>query len=360
MSSRRNRFFALTLLSLLVFTSCAAWGAPENHIFFVVGDGLGPEHEELGSYYLTGSPDSLEFHSFPYTGGILTASADSAVTDSAASATAYATGQSVNNGVVSVRIPGDSGDLVTLLDLAGSSGFLTGVITTSFLTHATPAAFLSHASSRDNYSAIGRGVLSSGVYWMMGGGGNGLTEASLRSAGYEVITDTADLEGRHAVKTAFLYGNSHIPYVTDRTGSDPALTRMVSAYLDHLDASGIRKSIVMIEAARIDHASHDNDAERTVHEVLELNTVVETVAAWADTRPAGSRISIIVTADHETGGLTVTSGNGAGNLPDLSWSTTGHTGANVNLYIDAPLLPEATGPMENEEIFEYLKSLVYP
>ncbi len=358
----RNKYFVPLLLSLLVFAGCAVWGAPENHIFFIIGDGLGPEHEELASYYLTGAPDSLVFHDFPYKGEVSTASADSAVTDSAAAATAYATGASVDNGVISTAIPGDSRDLVTILDLAGSRGFLTGVITTSFLTHATPAAFLSHASTRDAYTAIGTGILSSGVYWIMGGGGNGLSEASLRSAGYEVITGTADLGGRYAVKTAFLYGNTHIPYVTDRTGSDPALNGMVSAYLDHLDGSGIRKSIVMIEAARIEHASHDNDEVRALHELLELNTVVGELIQWSDTQPAGSRISIIVTADHETGGLNVTSGNGAGNLPNLSWSTGGHTGVNVSLYVDAPLLPDTpdtTGPMENEEIFEYLQRLVY-
>ena len=355
----RNRFFVFILLSFLVLAGCTVWGAPENHIFFIIGDGLGPEHEELGSYYLTGAPDSLAFHGFPYTNEVITASADNAVTDSAAAATAYATGVSVDNGVVSVRIPGDSSDLVTVLDLAGSRGFFTGVITTSFLTHATPAAFLAHAPTRGAYSTLGWSILGSGVYWMMGGGGNGLTESSVRSAGYEVITETESLEGYHSMKTAFLYGNTHIPYVADRSASDPSLTGMVSTYLGHIDRTGIRKSIVMIEAARIDHASHDNDALRAVREIVELDTVVEDLSAWADSRPEGSQVSIIVTADHETGGLTVTSGNGAGNLPNLSWSTTGHTGMNVNLYIDAPLLPDATEPMENEEIFEYLQRLVY-
>ncbi len=87
----------------------------------------------------------------------------------------------------------------------------------------------------------------------------------------------------------------------------------------------------MIEGGRIDHACHVNDLERAVFEVVEFSRTVQTVLDWMDGR---TDVILIVTSDHETGGLSVLGNNGSGTMPDVSWSTTSHTGVDIPFYVD--------------------------
>lgn len=140
----------------------------------------------------------MVFLSFPVRGSISTYCADDPVTDSAAAATAFATGVKVNRGVVSRRIPGDGAGLPTILELFRRRGAATGVVTTSALTHATPAAFASHVTSRNDYSRIASQML----YFtrprvLFGGGGDDYSIDNDRAAdaGYSVVSNASELSG---------------------------------------------------------------------------------------------------------------------------------------------------------------------
>ena len=127
--------------------SSAGGGGPHNVILFI-GDGMGFEQVKAAGIYAHGTSGTLSFESLPYQGEVTTTSADNPVTDSAAAATAMATGFKVNNRVISVAIPGDGRDLETVLERLRDQGKSTGLVTIAYVTHATPAAFGAHESDR--------------------------------------------------------------------------------------------------------------------------------------------------------------------------------------------------------------------
>ena len=130
--------------------------APPKNVIMMIGDGMGPEQVKAAGMYFGGAAGTLNFESFPNQAQMTTASANSLVTDSAAAATALATGVKVNNNVVSLAIPGDGSELPTMLELLKAQGKSTGLVTSTQITHATPAAFGAHETSRNNRSQIGQ------------------------------------------------------------------------------------------------------------------------------------------------------------------------------------------------------------
>ena len=183
--------------------------------------------------------------SLPFTGNMSTFSADDDITDSAASATAMATAVKVNNGVISMAVPGDGSELETTLEFFAARCKRTGLITSTYLTHATPAAFAAHEESRNNNSAIALDYLTqTRPNVLLGGGANGLSEAIALSAGYTVITDRTGLNNLDlAVEDHVigLFGGSHLPYEYDyETGSSsgydtlPHLSELITPTLSIL------------------------------------------------------------------------------------------------------------------------------
>lgn len=292
---------------------------------------MGSEQQKAASYYLCGEENGLSFHSFPVISEMSTCSADSAVTDSAASATAMALGVKVNNGVISRAIPGDGSDLQTILELYKSEGKSTGIVTTTVVTHATPAAFTAHADSRNDFDTIAADlftVTKPNVIFGGGGSAYGIDTVVVEAEGYAVAGTADELALLDGVLAAGLFGEDHLPYEYDGLGEHPHLSEMAVKAVELLenDPEGF---FLLIEGGRIDHACHANDIERTVFETLEFSETVQDMVDWMEGR---EDILLIVTADHETGGLTVTQSNGAGVMPDVTWSTTGHTGVGVPVY----------------------------
>ncbi len=139
---------------ILVLPAASAWAARPTNVIFMIGDGMGFEHVKAGGIYLTGQPGTLCFESFPYHAQVTTYSASSSVTDSAAAATALATGHKVNNGIISLAIPGDGSELQTLLEFYKLRGARTGLVTSDAMTGATPGGFGAHETSRNNRTQI--------------------------------------------------------------------------------------------------------------------------------------------------------------------------------------------------------------
>lgn len=284
------------------------------------------EHVAAGRCY-KGAPLCFEEWS---RSALVDTDSESGVTDSAAAATALATGTRVYNGVVSLASPGDSGELQTVLEYFKSKGKRTGLVTTDFTTGATPAAFGSHVATRYDTAGITNDYLVQTRPNVLCGGG-GIAVAAAMNAGYQVATNHAGLaalDAEAATNVCGRFASGRMPYEYDGVGAAPHLWEMASSALAVLDnePAGF---FLMIEGANIDPASHSSDTPRMVQEVLAFDEAVQTALDWATNR---NDTLILVTADHETGGLLVTNDNGAGIDPDVEWTTTGHTASSVGCW----------------------------
>jgi alkaline phosphatase len=203
-----------------------------RNVILFIGDGMGSEHLHATELW-TGAP--LGFRSFPAATTVTTFAARGVVTDSAAAATAMATGRKVNRFVLSQARPGNGANLPTVLEILRQRGKRTGLVTTSFLTDATPAAFGAHEASRVSLDRIAADYLNgSRPDLLLGGGGRGLDAAAARRAGYQVVTNRVQLmalTAGTARPVAGLFGSGRMPYEYDGLGALPRLTDLTSQAL---------------------------------------------------------------------------------------------------------------------------------
>jgi alkaline phosphatase len=318
-------------------------------VVLMIGDGMGQGQLEAASLYAYGEPGRLFLEGMPRRGQIRTASL-SGFTDSAAAATAMATGELTYNGRVGLDRRGDPAE--TLVELAHRIGLRAGVVSTSSLPHATPAGFTAHRDSRGQYVEIaGDQALLVQPDVMLGGGwryflpaGEGSVRtdegliAPLQAAGYDVVFSSAELHALPAPgpgdRVAGLFAADHLDYVIDRDDgtTQPTLAEMSIAALAYAEASP-NGFFLVIEGARIDMASHGNDLRRAITETLAFDEAVRAVSEWAASR---EDVTILVTADHECGGLDVIAPRPAGVLPDVTWRWGEHTNARVDIFGSGP------------------------
>ena len=302
-----------------------------KNLILVIGDGMGLEHIAAGELvsgkdfvftnwqFTSSNTDSVSKQGI---GGVLT--------DSAAGGTALATGHLTVNSYVGKDHTGT--DVTTILDLAKNEyGKATGVVTTDTLCGATPAAFSAHNISRENTDAILLSQLSSDVDLLCGTTYNKCTskKTQIAAAGYAYCDDISQVSSiMPADKTYWqfnLAGTSASVQLKDAAVQ-------ACTYLDQ-DKDGF---VLMIEQAHVDKYSHSNDFDGMVKSVQSLNDTVDAVLAWIGDR---TDTAILVTADHETGGLSVSTENRfskqyTGNVPVwYAFSSGDHTNAKVGLFV---------------------------
>ena len=353
-----------------------------RHLILMIGDGMGFGQVQAASLYATGQEGRLFLESLPVSGRMTTYSIDpedpdsQVVTDSAAAATAMATGQKVVNGVICKRIPGDGAELETVLEKYAKAGRRTGLVTTTYMTHATPAGFGAHADNRNELGVIAdeylHGTRPNVLY---GGGCKHLTAEAAQQAGYLLVSTRRQLQALNPYQTSHVlgrFGLGHMPYEfskepTTETASKPSvyeagggrpnpayssidalphLTEMTLSALAVLDAGG-EGFFLMVEGGRIDHACHSNNLPRCIGETLEFDRAVRAVIEWAQRR---DDVLVIVTADHETGGLKVLQSNGKDAWPDVSWQHKHHTGQAVPVYAWGQGAELFVGEIDNTEL----------
>ena len=376
-------------LRLLIFIIVISLGqlsqAAVKNVVLMIGDGMGFEQVKAASMYAYGDEKKLLFEKY-YRGEVTTHSAnsyrqDDHATDSAAAGTAIATGQKVNDEVVSQK---SRKPIQTILEHLQKLGKATGLVTTKYLTDATPAAFAAHTRDRDYYSDIANDYLNQtrpnilfGAYLASG---KGMTEAKAANAGYTVIktreqmkhiVEAVDQNSIEEVLIAGLFSPDAMPweynyYYPDKNplsqlfkrsmpsyDTIPHLSEMTEAALSILD-NDPNGFFLMVEGARIDSAGHDNLIEFNVFETLEFTNAFQVVLNWAENR---HDTLIIVTADHECGGLVVIKNRGKGFMPEVFWGSEDHTGANVPIYTVGEGAREFVGVIDNTEIFTKIMKL---
>jgi alkaline phosphatase len=325
-------------------------------------------------WFLTGCPDVLPTVDNKTDNGekplhVILFIGDGMGTEHIKAAGIYSTGESVNNGVISTRIPGDGNELVTLLELFKASGKSTGMVTTTYITHATPAAFGAHENSRSNTDAIALDLLYQTMpNLIFGGGGFGMTIQNAENADYTVVIDSTGLEGYQtnaqqaadplSVKLSGQFGTGNLPYFVDGRDGLPGLPDMVEKAVDIL-SDNPKGFFLMVEGGRIDHASQGNDILRAITETIELSLTVKLIVEWIEDR---NDTLLIVTSDHETGGLAVEENNGIGIVPEVTWISTGYTDSNVFVFAFGPgadaFNRKADETIRNTDIFDIISSYI--
>ncbi|RPI62857.1 MAG: alkaline phosphatase [Planctomycetaceae bacterium] len=353
---------ALVLSFFAVSSAFAGPDAPKN-IILLVGDGMGPEQIKAAGLYGFGKAGSLSFESMPVKGEMITSPVFSKmgnITDSAAAGTAMATGKKVINGTLSMDEDGKP--MPTVLEYYQSKGKRTGLVTTSYLCDATPAAFAAHVGKRAELSDVARQLLASKIDVLFGGGAfdSGFGPDDVRKAGYETAVNRKEMLAMKPAKDkrfAAPFCNGRMPfeylYTTkaDKSYDEiPHLTEMAVKALELLDNEN--GFFVMIEGGNIDTAGHKNDLPANIYDTLEFDNAVRAVLKWAADR---NDTLVVVTADHETGGLWIVRDNGKGKLPEVTWSSKGHTGTNVRVFAQGPGSEHIASVIDNTDIFHILK-----
>lgn len=289
--------------------------AKPKYIFYFIGDGMGPSHVLGTELYLgelkgvIGRPQKLCFTQFPETAFVTTFSASNGVTDSAASGTALSTGTKTNNGHLGVDANGKP--LYSVALDAKQNGMAVGIATTVCINHATPGAFYAHNNDRNNYNEIAQWMLDADYDFYAGGDAkcsieqrNDLYER-LHKQGYSIVRGYEDYAARGSkADKIMLYQKkiaTELPYAIDRNDEDLTLAQITKAGIDFLKEKSKKGFFMMVEGGKIDYASHNDDAATMMQEVLDFNDAIE--VAYEFYKKHKDETLIIVTADHETGGI---------------------------------------------------------
>lgn len=307
-----RRIFSTLVLLLIVASGIC--GNPK-YIFYFIGDGMGPSHVLGTEMYLgelqgvIGRPQKLCFTGFPHTAFVTTYSASNGVTDSAASGTALATGTKTKNGRIGVDSNGNAVNSVAYH--AKEAGMAVGIATTVCINHATPGAFFAHNISRNNYHEIALQMLDANYDFYAGGDAKCSNEQrkelydNAHKNGYAIARGYDDYRTKAAeAKKMMLYQeqvSEGIPYTIDRTAKDLTLAQITEAGIDFLYGKKKEGFFMMVEGGKIDYASHSDDVATVFQEVLDFNAAIE--VAYEFYKKHKEETLIIVTADHETGGL---------------------------------------------------------
>jgi len=352
----RKFFFAF-----LIFVQAVALSNPPKNIIIMIGDGMGVNYVTASVLSLKNDP----FRRFTTTGFSVTCSADALVTDSAAGATAIATGYRTNNHVISVH-PETGESLLTILELAERLNKSTGVVVTSSVTHATPGGFVAHASDRSMELEIAEQFTNLDLEVVIGGGTKFFVPKSSggdRTDGKNLI-DKLTKQGYHFFDTykklietkpsGKFYGLFEANGLLKASERDYSLSDMVKTALDNLvkDEDGF---VLLVEGSQIDWAGHQNDEDYLISEMKDFNDAINSVLDFA---AQDGETLVVVTADHETGGMGIVDGDVDGCNTDIRFLNKGHTAAMVGIFAKGVNEKEFSGIMDNYIIGRKLFNMI--
>lgn len=295
------------IAAIFVFTNSYSQNEKKpKYIFLFIGDGMGMVQTQLADAYLRATEnDSLNFMYFPNKAYQNTYSLSSYITCSAASGTAMACGQKTM--AERIGVDKDKRPLTSIAYEAKKQGMKVGILTTVSLDHATPAAFYAHNESRHNYHEIAMDMPKSGFDYFAGGRfvkpeqNRESVITTLKDSDYTIVTssDSLPMLTQKNNKVCVLAPNSRIDYRIDNPQNPFALSALTETAIRTLDNP--KGFFMMVEGGQVDWACHSNDAATAIHEVIDLSNAIKKALEFYQKHP--NETLIVVTADHETGGL---------------------------------------------------------
>jgi len=333
-----------------------------KNIILMIGDGMGAAQVDAARIRAAGATGRLHMECMPIAGLVKTHSDSHLVTDSAAAGTALASGIKTTNGAIGVS-PREE-PYITLLEAAQTKGKSTGLVATSSITHATPASFASHVKSRKGETEIAEQLLENKVNVLLGGGKQFFLPQSVtgskrkddrdllaeaRSAGYLLAETGDDLDKANG---AYVLGLFQMKELTTFP-PEPSLAELTLKAIDLLktDKDGF---FLMVEGSKIDWGCHENNMDYSIRQTLILD---EAVYVALDFALRDKKTLVIVTADHETGGMAITGGSLDGSEIKIAWTTKDHSAVQVPLYAFGPCAALFTGVQDNTQIPEKMAKL---
>lgn len=303
---------------LLTATLCVAVAAeevkPVKYVFLFIGDGMSIPQRMMADEFLQRTTDrKLRINQFPAQAVTITRSANAFITDSAASGTAIACGEKTKNGRIGMNTDGKR-QLESVAAVAHRNQRKVGIVTSVTLNHATPAAFYGHRPNRGQYYELGQDLVNSGFDYFGGGGIAANDDRKNRAytgdiyelaakAGYTVTRDRAGFAKLNAKsgKTLAVGAPGALPYAIDRVPGDLTLADFTAKGIELLDNP--KGFFMMVEGGKIDWMCHANDAATVLREMIDFDDAVAVALDFAAKHPEDTLI--VVTGDHETGGLTL-------------------------------------------------------
>lgn len=324
---------------------------PKN-IILMIGDGMGMSQMSAA---WTANHGFLNMLACPYVGISRTYCANRLITDSGAGGTALAIGQKTNKNFIGVDTLGQAQP--TLFDYALEAGKHTAMSVVCRLCDATPGDFCCHCNNRDNYDSINACYPTCGVEYIAGGGSWFLTQ---RKDGRNII-DELGTNGYHVYRDAeSLYNATEFPVFACLADSEyvPAPMRgdlFQRQTMKAIDMMRDEPFFLMVEASCIDDWCHANDIERVVEETLDFDRTIGQVLRWA---VEDGQTLVVITADHETAGLTLIGGDWHEGLVECHFVNDGHSNIHVPIYAFGPGAERFTGVMENCELSQKIQNLI--
>lgn len=383
----RSKQVVFAVVFFLILSGCARRPFPSDpegqspgarNVIFMVADGLGLADVTAARIYKFGPGGPALDMELANVGYQRTYSAGSAVTDSAAAASAWACGEKFKNGEICFHGPaGRHRD--SLLELAGKAGKATGLVVTSEITDATPAAFAAHVPIRQCQSEIARQYVTiTGVDVLLGGGaghfrsrtpdpcgtsGDFIGEAVAN--GYAFAGNRLEMEEavkNGAAKLLGIFAESTLTPELGRTidSPQPRLPEMTVNALRVLE-KGRNGFFLLVEGSLIDRANHARNVEGQILETLAFDEAVRVVLDWVKADPAREgETLIIILADHETGGFAITGPTKSiprkGDIVEAGWVHSAHTGTDVMVWSQGPGSGELNKPaLENTDIHKVVR-----
>lgn len=320
------RFLSSIFALALALTALAE--GQVKYVFYFIGDGMGVNQINVTETYLAALKghigiEPILMSSFPVVGMVNTYSATNGVTDSAAGGTALASGHKTKNGAIGVLQDLET-PVSSIAAWAQKAGKAVGVATNVAITHATPASFYGHRASRQMYFELGQDLCQSGYDFFAGSDfhtpytkeGQPSLHQQAKDAGYTIVKGYKDYQkkGRKAEKLILLQsdeqnrklGSDHLPYALDQTKDDLTLEQIVRAGINFLMSKNKDGFFFQVEGGMIDYACHRNDIGNAINEVLDMDKAVKVAYEFYEQHP--DETIIVISADHETGGLVMGTG----------------------------------------------------
>lgn len=362
----KNILRILLTVFILQFSILASFGqtCPNQevrNIIVMIGDGMGVAH--ITALMLENNYQPINMERATSVGLVKTYSANNRVTDSAAAATAFATGHKTNNSTLGRDTTGER--VESILEKARNKSMRTGLVVTSDITNATPAGYYAHVKDRKEIEKIAEQLVEADVDIWFGGGKKAFFEredgrnliSEMENKGYKIIYNIEDARGIESGKLgALLSEKGYIPGAEERGNYLPLATQKSLEILSKNNNNGF---FLMVEGSQIDSGGHSNNIQKIKSETKDFDNAVNIAFAFADENPG---TLVVILSDHETGGLSIPSNDSdfttSEKRIDYLFGSTSHTATMTPLFAYGASAHRFSRVLENTDVFYIMCELL--